>query len=455
MKLSVLPAATLVLGGAIGFMISRNEVASRTVDEVAAQNTHARPHSGKRPLSASEVVLADFLKGRSPDELTPEEAFQLMRPVLTRHPRDHADQSTRERLMENYQFRLLLNNLPTPVLKVTLDLARDGSIPFPASHEVFAAYAERGWDTAIAWAASQPDKRELISAAISLLAETDPERATLLIGQMNTQEGTPASTEIVSKLMRHHARRGQKEFFAFVKSLPGLPEYFDFSPYLKDLPPGEIPAFLDNYRSNGLEAKARNFSSGGKLMLQVENTHPAEFQKWLDSLDFEEKSRMTFELASKKRSEGKVEESRALIRSALASLPRSEVMYVRSYIEDTRFPQFTADIISMLPDDLKIGRDDLHGDVIMDHPVSMFDDLQFLGTTKEKVNHLISSFGAIYEGDPLGPRDFEMFSHRLEISGLTGTDNDMVREALESARIRVRQPPPERIPIDLDDYPQE
>lgn len=283
MKFPLLPIITLVLGGVIGFMVEPlGIIGQKPQDRNEERNSRVRQRAGGRPLPVADAVLSDFLKGRSPADLTAEEAHRLLMPLFKRHVYDTTRDSTREGVLENYQLRLLMAKLPLPVLEQTLELARDGSIPFFRTHEAFAAYAIRDWDRAMAWAARQRDKRDLNAAAISWLAETEPDRATRLYQQALLDDVVQYDSVTVSKLARHHALRGSAAYLDFLDSLPSLEDKKHALRAMNDLQTAEIPTFLEAYVLRRMEGR---FGGTGYLFDDILSRRPEQIEEIYATLE--------------------------------------------------------------------------------------------------------------------------------------------------------------------------
>ncbi len=272
MNSAILSTGTLLVGMAIGYIADFGGVTAKA----PVKENPPMQQAGQPSIPAADAVLSDFLEGRSPSQITADEARILLAPMFKRHIYDTTRETTREGVQQEYQMRLLLAELPLPTLEQTLDLARDGTIPFFRTHEAFAAYAIRDWDRAMAWAEKQRDKRDLNAAALSWLAETEPDKATALYQQALLNDVVQYDGVTLSKLARHHARKGPDAFLDFLETLPSLEDDGKVLRAVNDMPISELPAFQETFSKRVMELQ---FGNLGDLMENVFSRDPERIKE--------------------------------------------------------------------------------------------------------------------------------------------------------------------------------
>ncbi|RYD36563.1 MAG: hypothetical protein EOP85_18200 [Verrucomicrobiaceae bacterium] len=292
MKSPLLPVATLVVGVAAGLLLDKEVVVKRgSMKADAVANFPTRHNSGERERSTEDAVLADFIGGRTPGELDAEEVYRLLLPWNQRVAFDRTFGNTQEDVRRDYRLRLLLRKIPLPVLGQTLDLARRGDVSFSTSHEIFAILAARDWDNAMAWAADQRDTKDLKSAALDLMAETNPDLARVIYEDWLNDGTAGRSGSVATTIARHEAGRGHAALLEFLEGLPSITERPSISQLMRELPDEVVPDFLKEFQRRGMEDTTAY--PVDRLMLETEDTHPKEFHRWIESLEPEKRSRLS------------------------------------------------------------------------------------------------------------------------------------------------------------------
>ncbi|RYD25077.1 MAG: hypothetical protein EOP87_25055, partial [Verrucomicrobiaceae bacterium] len=318
MKRAILPILTLALGIGIGVMAGGSRLGRSMADGRTGSTGGPEQHTTRDLASRGSVALLDdFLDARSPADLTAEEALRLLLPWLARDPLDESYKNTLEGLKANNQFKLLMDSLPLPVMEQLLDLARKRGLPLENTRDIFAAWAVRDWDKAMAWTGSIREKYYLRSAAIALLAESDPDRAEVFYQEMLIKNPVDNDEDIVARLSKHHARQGQAAFFAFLDTLP---EISDAAPYrlaLDNLPAADVPAFLDKLLERQAEGEWVPING---LVGDLANKHPEQFKQWADKLPPEARNRVKVTAALNLNYRGREADSRELLWECLADM---------------------------------------------------------------------------------------------------------------------------------------
>ncbi len=429
MKTTTWSIITLALGLGIGGMLNRSGI----MDGVGTFSRREDPPPAKSIASGEKALVDDFLKGQFPENLTAEEAYQLLYPWLSRG-RD-ALPATEEELKLANQCELLLDRLPLTVLQELLDLARKGKLPLKQTHDTFAVYALRDWEKAMAWADRQPDSRDLLSTAISRMAESEPDRALALYQQATLDGDVPEEEAIVAKLSKHHAKSGQAGFFAFLDALPAMSRDIPYRLALTHLPDGDIPAFLEGFKQR--ENRGTSVPRS-RLVLQLAGRAPEECRRWIKEMPLGERVQAEFELALDLSSRGRVDEAGSIINDLFSEEHGSFVRENLLTLVD--HPELAEKVIAMLPEGGKLTAEDFDHvlpSLFDEEPARMLDKVKLLPTPEEQAEYLVRAFGKMSTNDGLRPKDFEILSNRLRTSGPGGKDGERVKAALDEARARV------------------
>ncbi|RYD23272.1 MAG: hypothetical protein EOP88_04795 [Verrucomicrobiaceae bacterium] len=349
MRTTFLSILTLLLGMTAGSLLD-SKLGSLPRGETVL---HDDGPIGQLPIQqktpGSLALLGDFLDGRDPSNLDAAEAYQLLLPWLSRDMTEKSYETTLEGMRENIQFKLLMDALPLPALEKLLEQARQGGLAFENSRDVFAAYARRDWDMAMKWAQGQPDKLELLSSAISLLAETDPDRAEILYQQAINNGKVADREEIIAKLSRHKARKGSAALFAFMDSLP----FGDFgTPYrigFNSLPDVEIPAFMEEYERRA--SAVPRYYPMNDLVLDLADSHPEQFERWANRLDLEPRIHVKLRVAVNLSYRGRNVDASRLLEECISDSPGGREELLKENWDTLQMsPALTAEIRKKIPE---------------------------------------------------------------------------------------------------------
>ncbi len=171
MKTLLVPAATLVVGIAIGMLVDGGGSGigkTREKESVAPRSPRARQGSGtvQRPDSGGDAALGVLLEGRKPSQLSAAEAYDLFR------PKDTTGEDPVESARAAYLFALLAPRLSVAVLEEVIALRlKDGPRDY-RTDQLFGTYATRDWDRAMAWVKDQPEHALLKEAGLASLGLT-------------------------------------------------------------------------------------------------------------------------------------------------------------------------------------------------------------------------------------------------------------------------------------------
>ncbi|RYD20904.1 MAG: hypothetical protein EOP88_13320 [Verrucomicrobiaceae bacterium] len=445
MKAHLLFGATLLAGIAIGFLLDRGHEGPRGQDAVAERNGAAggrlpAGRSGQRAESASDAVLAGLLKGRSVADLSAEEAYQ----AIALHLQPQWNKDPLERSRNSYQLHLLLSRLPLPVLDGLLDKVHEIGVPQATLDDMFTAYSMRDWDKAMAWAERQPELASLRGSAIARLADTDPARAADLYGQ-EVMNGRDRGFDVGVSVAAGMASQGSAAFFKFVDSMPSGSARYMMSEASRQIPPEQIPAFLDEVKRR-TDAGILDGSEMRDIMRNLVTSRPEVASQWLDSKEpGPECSKSMMDLVGTLTSHGKNAEAEKLIREAVAGMAGNEKEFITGNVTTllVRNPDLAEKMIALLPAGQELTREDVQnwgsyfykGD-------RMIDVANLIHSPTGKAGYLTDTFNSLYqpgskEGHHLNARNFDVIAHRLDSLALSGEDAAQARAALAAARARM------------------
>jgi hypothetical protein len=446
MKTQLLIVSGAVLGMAVGFVAGR--IGSED-GPVARGKTSPRPPSraaagGPRVDAFGESAMAALLKGRSVNGISAEEAYKLIAPYLSNgFPTDPLGRARVE-----YQYQLLAERLPPAVLQEMLVMGLEKGVPLQRLSPLFGAYAERDWDRAMAWAEKQPDAAKWRIGAVQRLSMIDPDRANgLYQEELLNGLGQGASMDIRNNLAAAHLKQGPEAFFRFLDSLPSNSALGLTSVMIRQLPPEELPAFIEEFKRREASVPMYDWEVNN-LMMNIAAIRPELAREWLDTLG-PEKERVDYEfnMAMSMGSSGKLAEMEELIRKAMAQSPGEEKTLVTNRLPNLfpSNPEMAVRLVAMLPDDQKLTREDARKAVgpAYHRPERLMDVVRLIGSPEEQSAYLAESFDTL--ADPrmatalgmagrLNAKDLEIMEHRLESLGLEGVPGDRARAALEKTK---------------------
>ncbi len=330
MRTALLSAFTLALGTAAGFFATRSSGKGGGVGGNHHQEIGSDRPAYQLRVPGSVALLDTFLGGRKPEDLSSGDAYQLLLPWLSRNDEASSFENSQEGMRKNIQSKLLMDALSLPVMEQLLDQSRKGDLSFKNSRDLFAAYAARDWEKAMRWADGQMDQRELRSAAISLLAETDPDRAGRLYQQAYYDGPVVDEGEIIRKLSKHHARNGHAALFTFMDSLPTGHHEEAWRLALSHLPATDISPFLqeiERRRSHEFPMMPPMYILVGDLS----DSHPEEFRKWSDKLHPEARISLKLRISANLRDRGRSEDASRLLEECIAEMPDRREELLKEY----------------------------------------------------------------------------------------------------------------------------
>lgn len=453
MKTPLLPVATAVLGIAVGFIAGKGGGSGgekvkedgplvRNGSGTRQGSTRGAGAGGQRADSSSEAVLSAFLKGKSPTELTAEEAFALLKPQMNMDW--YSDPLEAARM--NYQYQLLASKLPLAVMEDVLALAREGGVPPYRANQLFGAYAARDWEKAMAWAEKQPDAGTLRSVAISRLAQDDPARASELYQQeLMTGASRMAGWEASYSLASSYARLGQAEFFKFLDGLPSGSASNLLSNGARNLPKEDVATFLAQVQKRAADGKMEGWAMNN-LISNLAGTRGEEVRKWVETMEpGSKRAELEISLAGSLSRQGKPGEVDELLRSAMAGAAGKEKEFVKERGGNLigQNPEVMEKLVNLLPEGQELTREDVKqwAGYGFGRTDTMLDLAKLIRSPEEQAAYLVESFngmGGTNNGNRnLNAKDFEILSHRLQAMDLSAETATQAKTALESAREKV------------------
>lgn len=442
MKTPLVLVSGVVLGIAIGVVVGRTAFGggkgllpdgSTSAD---GQRVSSRTMSGgQRPDSGADSVLSALLKGRSPSDLTADEAYHLIQPHL--EVDEYKDPL--EKARSSYQFQLLMSRLPLPVLEELMAKCGENGEKGVSIGRIFSNYSARDWDKAMAWASGQPNERYLQSTAIARLAHEDPARAAELFGK-NLQDGADQSDswDVMMNLSAATARQGPEMFLKLMDDMPTSTLNNMMSNGARNIPKEQIPAFIEQL-SQRVEAGTMHKSTLSMVMSGISGTHPEEAQKWLATQEpGQERSQAELLLVRRFLYYGKTAEAEAAMTSAMAGMAGKEKEFVKQSVRDivSSSPQLADKLLAFLPEDEKLTPADAKGwgNYYSSRPDKMVDVARLFKTQEERADYLVESFTDFER--TMNANDFKILAHRVETLGLTDDAAAKTQDALETLKAR-------------------
>ncbi len=444
MKNPVLIGIALLTGIAIGMLVNRRDD-DYGGGRMAAGNQLPRQPSareGPRASSGANELLTDYLKGRSPSELTAEEAFQVIETQLKSYPMDWSSDPV-ERARLNYQFELLASKLPLHVLEEVMDLGRERRANPYMLTQWFGAYVSRDPDRAMEWADRQPDSKDWRGTAIHRLAASDPDLAIKLYKEEMVAGSNRSSLRGVPfQLVKEYGRRGSAALFGLVDSVPSEEKNNLIFGGWEALPEGERGAFLAEIRKRADAGQAEYQYYMNSLTLARAETHPEELRAWMETMPPESLADTALKLAARQIGRGKTEAAKEYLRTAMDAVPETRKEMVNNAASTLYFnnPDLFAMMVEMLPQDEKPTLEDaqkwgaVHG-----RPLVALDLAVHISSQEDRAAYLANAFASMERRGfrTANAADFEILSKRLEALGLTGEAGEKARAALEGARLKI------------------
>lgn len=442
MKTPLALSAGVALGIAIGFAVGSGGGKLRDGDQVAAGKLAARQPSGRtgpRQGSGADEVLADFLKGRSPAELTAEQAYQIIGPQLESNMMDWSRDPV-ERARMRYQFELLASKLPLDVLEQVMDLGRDKRANSHMLAQLLGSFAGRDLERAMEWAGRQPDSDEWRANLISHLAHTDPDQAVklhreeMLAGSRSRiLEGLP------TWIAREYGKRGSAALFAIVDSMPGQDTNNLIIRGWETMPEGEKPAFLAEIRKRAAAGQTEYRYYEDTLRLARAESHPEELREWMEKMPPRSQANTALRLAAQQIDRGKTDAAKEYLKTAMNAVPGAQKDLVNSAAGDMYFnnPALFTMLVEMLPDDQKPTlKDASQWGNFGARPQAALDVAAYIASPEDRATYVARAFDGLEHGGlrKANAADFEILSRRLDALGLTGEAGEKARAALEGAR---------------------
>lgn len=442
MKSPFLFGIALLTGIAIGFVLDRGDD-GRAMDGAADGKQAVRQPAGRtgpRPGSGSDEVLADYLKGKSPAELTAEEAYQIIGPQLEGFPADWSSNPV-ERARMNYQFELLASKLPLEVIERVMDMGREKGGNSYMLTQWFGAYVGRNHERAMEWADRQPDSGEWRGEAILRLASTDPDLAVKLHQEeMLTGSGRNTMQNVPYRLAQEFGKRGTSALLGMMDSMPAEATRTLVFAGWGTLPEEEKPAFLAEMRKRAEAGQGDYQYYQNTLTLSRAESHPEELREWMEKMPPQSRADTAVKLAGRQIERGKTDAAKEYLRVAMDAVPgtRKDLVNAAAYNLYHDRPDLFAMMVEMLPDDQKPTLEDARkwSNVTTGNPQSILTMAEFIGSPDERAVYVAEAFSNLATTGlrKANAVDFQILSKRLDALGLTGEAGEKARAALESAK---------------------
>jgi len=323
-------------------------------------------------------------------------------------------------------------------------------------YTVFNAWARRDWKGALQWAESDPKGSQWVGAAISALAVTDPGMAEdmlkerMLSGEISDNRGYNAMYTVAQA----KARLGKDAFLAFIEGLPAQQQSNMISSASRDLPEGELVAFLDELyqRKAGKNATSWSYNSVLNELMRVD---PAKAKAWIDKMEpGVERNNIEVGLVSNLASSGKMSESIEMMNKLVERDPAKAKDAIKQLVNQMSYqgPVAMAEIISALPKDIEMTAEDYKGNMHMfgwGRSSSLVDMAKTIRNPEEQAKLLTQAMDQAAQqlgssggsGGRFNETDLRIFENRLATLNLTGDANEKVSASLAKVREAVANPP--------------
>ncbi|RYD21234.1 MAG: hypothetical protein EOP88_12090 [Verrucomicrobiaceae bacterium] len=442
MKFPLQLVGAFVLGIVVALLGVRSRSADGSADDGSDSPSGGRPsasRSGQRHDTAPESLLSSLLKGKSPSDLTTEEALGILSAVMDKP----AGGDSVEQAKMDYQFQLLMAKLPLPVVEEMLTAAREKGVLVDKVHRLFAAYARRDPDKAMAWANGQTDGPRLRAIVIRGLSQEDPGQAALIYQKELLASTTRKSDwEAGESIARSYARHGHAALLDYLDTLPsGFASSF-LPTAIQELPEGDVAAFLGELEKR---TAAKNWQGWHmtELLGRLSVSHPLETARFLERMEpGKDRANTRYSLAMALMGQGKGEESREMLGKVMADLPGGEKQFVMMNLQGClrSFPEMAVAMVEALPEEQGLTAEDLQRwpSFNFGHPDGMMNLAQLIRSRDGQASYLVESFNKIGPGNNnhMDANDFKLLADRLETLELPADGKARAQEALEEARVR-------------------
>jgi len=452
-------AATAVLGIAIGYGLGRggsSEGKSSAGKDVSAESTASRQRDRTRPersASSSDDALSSLLKGRSIQSLSARDIADLFEQQNTRDRNEDPVATARR----NYQIQLLLSKLPKEMLaELSQEMLTSDGKRSNQGYTVFNAWARRDWKEALQWAESDPKGSQWVGAAISALALTDPGMAEdmlkerMLSGEISDGRGYNAMYTVAQA----KARLGKDAFLQFIEGLPAQQQSNMISSAARDLPEGDLVAFLDELYQRKA-GKNMNSWSYNNVLNELMRVDPAKAEAWIDKMEpGTERNNIEVGMVSNLASSGKMSESIEMMTKLVERDPAKAKDSIKQLVNQMSYqgPVAMAEIISALPKDIEMTAADFQNNIHMfgyGRASSLVDMAKTIRNPDEQAKLLTQAMDQAAQqmnsggggGGRFNDTDLRIFENRLATLNLTGTANESVSASLAKVREAVANPP--------------
>ena len=451
-------AASAVLGLAIGYGIGRTGLSGGSPSgrkEIQGESAPSRQRDRSRPersAASSEDALSSLLKGRSIQSLSAQDIADLFEQQNNRDRNEDPVATARR----NYQIQLLLSKLPMEMLaELSQEMLTTDGKRSNQGYTVFNAWARRDWKEALAWAESDPKGSQWIGSAISALAATDPGMAEEMLKErmMSGEISDGRGYNAMYTLAQTKARLGKDAFLSFIESLPAQQQANMISNSVRDLPEGDLVAFLDDLRERkgGKNVSSWSYNSVLRELMRVD---PAKAKAWLDKMEpGPERNNVEMGLVGNLASAGKIPESIEMMTKMVERDPAKAKDTIKQLVNQMSYqgPTAMAEIISALPKDIEMTADDYKGNMHMfgwGRASSLVDMAKTIRNPDEQAKLLTQAMdqgvqqlaGGGGGGVQFNETDLRIFENRVASLNLTGDAGDKVAASLAKVKEAVANP---------------
>ena len=446
MKHSLVAVGLTLVGIAIGFVVG-HIAAMRGAD---FSNQSPPP---ERTVSARRVAAAggkDFLSAGSPRKLAGDrdlsglsatDAFALVEAM------DAIDEDIEplEKARKTYECEVMLEMLPLPVLEQLIILSQKSDLSKKIASHLFARYAVRDWQKAMAWVTGNPDASSLQFAAVRAVADSRPDLAQGVLQEalknMKEKQDSNAAFQAQFALSYAFARQGKDPFFRFIDTLPSGIVTNAIGNALAKLPRDDIPGFLEEVGKRTKEGRVEYYAMTN-IMHSLAVSDPALAIRWIEKME-PGWTRTSCEtgFASTLVRNGRKEDALAFVKNAMGGHAGEEMKYFQYYATQMAGDDiaFVRQVAGLLPPGMEVTEKDvntLEGS-LGDKDIVSFSTL--INSPEGKAAYLEGAIARMAKDRGANEADFRLLENRLESLGLDGDSDSRVELALAAAREHARQ----------------
>ncbi|MES2922045.1 MAG: hypothetical protein V4819_10880 [Verrucomicrobiota bacterium] len=350
-----------------------------------------------------------------------------------------------DKAKKTYECEVMLERLPLSVLEQLILLSQKSKLSKKVASHLFARYAVRDWQKAMAWVAENPDVSSLQFAAVRAVADSRPDLAQEVLQealkniQGNSEWG--ASFQAQFALSAAFARQGKDPFFRFIDTLPSGIVANVISNALEKLPRDDIPGFLEEVGKRTKEGKVEDFAMRN-IMHSLAVSDPALAIRWIDKMEpgYPRTSCETGFTSMLVRN-GRKDEALAFVKNAMVGHAGEEMKYFQYYASEMAGDDigFVRQVAGLLPPGMEVTEKDVDA---LEGSLGNKDIVSFstlINSPQGKAAYLEGAIARMAKDRGANESDFRLLENRLESLGLEGESASLVDLALAAARGYARQ----------------